>query len=134
MLPRATSSMESAMTSRRDERGLHAFGAHGDAVGDGDGVELHGRAAGLADALLDGLGDLAEMEVAGADLGPGVGDADDGLVQVFFAEANTAQGRSVLRRGMGPSVRTLECFLGSISLAILPLSKTGRGLREINTD
>jgi hypothetical protein len=31
------------------------------------------------------------MEVAGADLGPGVGDADDGLVQVFFAEAYAAQ-------------------------------------------
>ena len=74
-----------------DERGLHALGAHGDAVVDGDGVELHGGAAGLADALLDGLGDLAEMEVAGADLGPGVGDADDGLVQVFFGEADAAE-------------------------------------------
>ncbi len=74
-----------------DQRGLHAFGAHGDAVGDGDGVEFHRRAAGLANALLDGLGDLAEVEVAGADLGPGVGDADDGLVQVFFAEAYSAQ-------------------------------------------
>ena len=91
VLPRATNSMLSAMTSRRDERGFHALGAHGDAVGDGDGVELHGRAAGVADALLDGLGDIAEMEVAGADLGPGVGDADDGLVQVFFAEADAAQ-------------------------------------------
>ena len=74
-----------------DERGLHALGAHGDAVGDGDGVELHGGAAGLADALLDGFGYLAEMEVTGADLGPGVGDADDGLVQVFFGEAYAAQ-------------------------------------------
>ena len=79
------------MTSREMRRGLHALGAHGDAVGDGDGVELHGRAAGVADALLDGCGDVAEMEVAGADLGPGVGDADDGLVQVFFAEADAAQ-------------------------------------------
>ena len=74
-----------------DERGLHALRAHGDAVVDGDGVELHGHAAGLADALLDGFGDLAEMEVAGADLGPGVGDADEGLVQVFLAEADGAE-------------------------------------------
>ena len=74
-----------------DERGFHAFGAHGDAVGDGDGVELHGGAAGFADALLDGLGDVAEMEVAGADFGPGVGDADDGLVEVFFGEADAAE-------------------------------------------
>ena len=74
-----------------DERGLHALGAHGDAVVDGDGVELHGGAAGFADALLDGFGDLAEMEVAGADLGPGVGDADDGLGEVFAGEADGAE-------------------------------------------
>ena len=42
-----------------DERGFHALGAHGDAVVDGDGVELHGGAAGLAHALLDGFGDVA---------------------------------------------------------------------------
>ena len=75
----------------RDQRGLHALRAHGDAVVNGDGVELHGHAAGLADALLDGLGDLAEVEVAGADLGPGVGDADEGLVQVFLGEADGAE-------------------------------------------
>ncbi len=74
-----------------DQRGLHAFGAHGDAVGDGDGVELHRRAAGFAHALLHGFGELAEVEVAGADFGPGIGDADDRLVQVFFREADAAQ-------------------------------------------
>jgi hypothetical protein len=58
---------------------------------DGDGIELHGRAAGFANALLDRLGDLAQMEVAGTDLGPGVGDADDRLVQVFLAEADAAE-------------------------------------------
>ncbi len=68
----------------RDQRGLHALRAHRDAVGDGDGVELHRRAAGLANAFLQGLGDFAQMHVAGADLGPGVGDADDGLVQIVF--------------------------------------------------
>src|ERR1700678_2774659 len=31
------------------------------------------------------------MEVTGADLGPCVGDADDGLVQVFLAEADAAE-------------------------------------------
>jgi hypothetical protein len=77
-----------------DQACLHALGSHGDAVVDGDGIELHGRAAGLANALLDGLGDLTEMEVAGADLGPGVGDADDGLVQVFLAEADAAEVRA----------------------------------------
>ena len=77
-----------------DQARLHALGSHGDAVVDRDGVELHRRAASLAHALLDGLGDLAEVEVARADLGPGVGDADDGLVQVFFGEADTAEVRA----------------------------------------
>ena len=31
------------------------------------------------------------MEVAGADLGPGVGDADDGLAEIFFGEADGAE-------------------------------------------
>ncbi len=74
-----------------DQRSLHAFGAHGDAVGDGDGVELHRRAAGFADALLHRFGDMAQVEVAGADLGPRIRDADDGLVQVFFREADSAK-------------------------------------------
>jgi len=64
------------MTSREMSEAFMPSGAHGDAVGDGDGVELHGGAAGVADALLDGGGDVAEMEVAGADLGPGVGMRD----------------------------------------------------------
>ena len=74
-----------------DERGFHAFGAHGDAVGDGDGVELHGGSAGFADAFLDGFGDVAEVEVAWADLGPGVGYSDDRFVEVFFGEAYAAE-------------------------------------------
>src|SRR5687767_13164120 len=32
-----------------DEGGLHALGAHGDAIGDGDGVELEGGGAGGPD-------------------------------------------------------------------------------------
>jgi hypothetical protein len=31
------------------------------------------------------------VEVAGADFGPGVGDADDGLVEIFFGEADAAE-------------------------------------------
>ena len=68
----------------RDERGLHALRAHRDAVGDGDGVELHRRAACFANAFFEGLGNFAKMHVAGADLGPGIGDADDGLMQIVF--------------------------------------------------
>ena len=43
-----------------------------------------GRAAGFANAFFESFGDFAEMHVAGADLGPGVGDADDGLVQIVL--------------------------------------------------
>ncbi len=49
----ATSSIESAITSREIERGAHALGAHRDAVGDRDRVELDRRAARGADAVLD---------------------------------------------------------------------------------
>ena len=74
-----------------DERGLHALGAHGDAVGDGDGVELHGRAAGVANAFLHGCGEFTQVIVAGADFDPGVGDADDGLTQIFVGKADRLQ-------------------------------------------
>ena len=50
--PRVTSSMESAITSRDTSDAFMPW-SHGDAVADGDGVELHGRAAGGADPLLD---------------------------------------------------------------------------------
>lgn len=52
------------------------------------------------------------MEVAGADLGPGVGYADDGLVEVFFAEAYAAEVGAGCGTGMGPSVRGMEYFFG----------------------
>ena len=79
------------MTSRQTSEAFMPSRAHGDAVGDGDGVELHGRAAGVANAFLHGCGEFAQMEVAGADLGPGVGDADDGLVQIFVGESDRLQ-------------------------------------------
>ena len=71
-----------------DERGLHALGAHGHAVRDGDGVELHGRAAGLADARLDELRQATLVEVAGHRLDPRRGHADDGPGEVLVGEAD----------------------------------------------
>ena len=104
-----------------DQRGLHALRAHGDAVGDGDGVELHGRAAGFANALFEGFGDFAQMHVAGADLGPGVGDADDGLVQIFFGEAGRRAGRSGRRRGWG--LQSTGCFALAFDGHVLSLDR-----------
>ena len=69
--PRTTSSIESATTSRLTRLRLHALGAHRHAVADADGVELHRRAAGRADAGLDVFGQPALVVVARHRLDPG---------------------------------------------------------------
>src|SRR5271165_2841403 len=74
-----------------DERGAHAFGAHGDAVRDGDGVEFERRAARGADAFLDVDGEFAQVVVTGSDFDPSVGYADQGFVEVGVAQAGGAQ-------------------------------------------
>ena len=74
-----------------DERGLHALSAHGDAVADGDGIELHGSAAGRAYALLHLDGQLPQVVIAGHGLDPGIGHADDGLGEVLVGEADGFQ-------------------------------------------
>ena len=71
-----------------DQRGLHPLGAHRHPVGDGHGVELHRRAAGRPHALLDVLGEAAQVEVAGHRLGPGVGDADRRPTERLVVEAD----------------------------------------------
>ena len=55
------------MTSRLTRDAFMPCVPAGDAVVDGDGVELHRRAAGFANTLLNGCGYFTEMEVAGAD-------------------------------------------------------------------
>ncbi len=47
------------------QRGAHAARAHGDAVGNDDGVELDRRSARCLDALRGMLGEVAQMHVAG---------------------------------------------------------------------
>ena len=59
------------------ERILHALVAHGDAVVDADRVEDKRRAAGLADALLNELADLVEVDVTGNDVHVAVADGDE---------------------------------------------------------
>jgi len=70
------------------ERRLHTFGAHGFAVGDGDGVELHRSASGRANTFLHLGGKAAQVEVAGHGLDPGVGYGDEGLGKIFVGEAD----------------------------------------------
>ena len=89
--PRATSSIESAMTSRLTRLVFMPARPHRHAVGDRDRVELHRRAAGLADALLDLRGERAVGEVARHRLDPAVGDADDRLGERLGVEADAVQ-------------------------------------------
>ena len=67
-----------------DQRSFHPFGAHGDAVRNGNGIEFEWRAAGFADAVLYVLSEFAQVIVAGADFNPGVGDANQRLGKVFI--------------------------------------------------
>ena len=71
-----------------DEGILHALRAHGDAVGDGDGIKDERLAAGLGHALGGGKGELVDVDVAGGDLAPGGGDADLGFLEVAAIEAD----------------------------------------------
>src|SRR3546814_6488507 len=76
----------------------HAVTAHGNAVGDGDGVELHRCAAGGADAGLGVLGQRAQVEVARRDIRPAVHHRHqrlgDGGIR---SEEHTSELQSLLR-------------------------------------
>ena len=64
--------------------------AHGDAVIDGDGVELLGDAAGLLDLARDELAEVLQMDMAGHELGEGVDDGDDRLAEIAVLHAGRA--------------------------------------------
>src|SRR2546430_17283826 len=82
-----------------NQRGLHALGAHRNAVGDRDRVELDRGTAVGADALGDLLRELAMIRVARRQLDPAVRDADERPREVFVGEADgaavRARGRAV---------------------------------------
>jgi hypothetical protein len=61
--------------------------AHSDSVADGYGIKLEGDAARLAHGLLDNLGHLVEMDVAGNDFAKAVCDGDEWLVDIGFGYA-----------------------------------------------
>jgi len=76
---------------------VHAFVAHGDPVGDGDGTELHGEPAACVDAFLGALGQPVQGEITGSDFVPGTRNADLGLREVVIAHAHGAE--HAARRG-----------------------------------
>ena len=71
--PRIISSVSIAMRFRKSM----LVGRQED-LAERDGRELERQTARLPHAALDGLGDLAEMAVAGVELAPRLGEADDG--------------------------------------------------------
>ncbi len=66
----------------RRQRIEHAVMAHGDAVIDGDGVELLGDAAGLLDLARDQLAEILQVDMARHELGEGVDHRDDRLAEI----------------------------------------------------
>jgi len=87
----------------RLERVAHTVGAHRDAVGNADGVELPTNEPGRDDALLHFAGEVQEVHVAGVPLEPHAGDADLGLRHVAFGEAGGVEHRlrGALLLGLG---------------------------------
>ena len=81
-----------------DEAVTHALGAHGDAVGDGNGAEVDGFAAIGVDAIACVAGEVAEVHVAGSQVAWGAGNADLRLFEIGIFEANCA---SMERAGHG---------------------------------
>ena len=86
---------------------VHALVAHGDAVRDGDGAELHREPAAGVHAFLGALGKPVQGEVAGSDFIPGARDADLGLGEVVVTHADRpehpARGRGVDSVGDDPA-------------------------------
>ena len=68
--------------------------AHGDAVVDGDRVELPRHAARRPHRPGDDVAHVLEVHVAGHELGVGVGDGDDRLAEIVVGHAGGAPERT----------------------------------------
>ena len=101
--------------------GFHSFGAHGDSVAHGDGVELHGSPAGSTHPLLDLCRQSPEVEVAGHGLDPGIGDPDNGPGQVLIGVPDALQKGA--RRGAVPALQDGSAAQWWVGHAIPPESR-----------
>src|SRR5918993_1728240 len=77
-----------------DQRAFHPFRSHADAIGDGDGVELHRGSAGGANSFLHFSRQPAQVEIARPDLNPGVSHADNRARKVLIRKANGFEHRT----------------------------------------
>jgi hypothetical protein len=78
---------------------------HGDAIIDGNGIELGGKTAHIFYDFLYLLPDLVEVHMSRYELGKGVRDPDDGFPQLGFFHACSSP--------KTPSSRHLSAFSGS---------------------
>ena len=120
-LPRATSSIESAITSRltsdaRIPSVPIVMPSEIETVLNSIGVR-----AGGANALLHVLGERAQVQVAGADLDPGVGHADERLPQVGVGEAGALE-----HGARGRAARAGRQRVGSVGASRVHLEGIGR--------
>ena len=60
--------------------------SHGDTVAYRGGTENEGHSSRLDDTFLDGIHDPVQVDVSGNDLVPGVGDPDEGFLEILIAE------------------------------------------------
>ncbi len=74
-----------------DQRILHAFGAHGDAVGDRDCVELHRLSASALHSPRRVIRELVDVHVARRNHSPCGSDANLGLLEVGFLKAHAVE-------------------------------------------
>ena len=92
------------------QRRLHAFGAHADAVADGDGAELERRPTAIADPFLDCRGPFVQMDIARRNVTGQIGHRHKGLCQVVVRQAHSPQVRAG-RRPLRP--------VGDVAAAVL---------------
>ncbi len=80
--------MESADEFPGGQGIFHALVVHGQAVADADDPELQGRAPGQAHPGGGRLGNLIQVDVAGDEFVEGIGDADEGTVDLPVRQAH----------------------------------------------
>ena len=121
-------STESAISSRLGSENFMPVVAHGDAVVDADRVEDERHAARLADALLDELADLVQVDVAGNDVDVAVADGDERLAEIVVAHAGGAEQAAVGGTGVAQLDR---CRIASVGLLLVQSRLWGPHCRDL---
>jgi len=105
-----------------DEGIFHSLGAHGNAVGNGDGIENDGFATRSIRPGLGFTGELVNVHVAGRDITPGGGDPDEGFFEILGLESHGiqhgARGGALIPVEQDAGKRTLRIGHGFFHVAV----------------